>query len=55
MNRIFISYRSKDADIWASRLEEELNKEFPGQIFLDFKSIVPGTPWRTALDAALAT
>lgn len=53
MQRIFISYRRKDSDIWADRLGDALREEFPGRVFMDIREIGPGLPWRKVLDEAL--
>lgn len=56
MSRIFINYRRGDASNSASRLCEWLSERYgEEQVFMDVDTIVPGRPWREAIDTAVGS
>ena len=56
MTRIFINYRRGDTSTIASRLYEWLAARYgDDQVFMDVDMIVPGRPWREAIDRAVGS
>jgi hypothetical protein len=54
MTLIFINYRRGDTSTTASRLCEWLAGRYgDDQVFMDVEAIVPGRPWREAIDRAV--
>jgi TIR domain len=56
VTRIFINYRRGDTSTIASRLYEWLAARYgDDQVFMDVDTIVPGRPWREAIDRAVGS
>lgn len=56
MTRIFINYRRDDTSTTASQLYEWLAAHYgDDQVFMDVDTIVPGRPWREAIDRAVGS
>jgi TIR domain len=54
--RIFVSYRREDSPGTAGRIRDRLGQQFrEDNIFLDVGSIVPGRPWKKAIDEAISS
>lgn len=48
---IFINYRRADTSGYAGRLEQELSRRFPGQVFMDIHTIEVGTDFADAINS----